>query len=137
MLEISRNVSIPDEEIEVSGIRASGPGGQHGDKAATAIHLRFDIHASSLPPFYRERLLRLKDHRISKDGVIVIKAQEHRSREQNLLKARERLRALIRSVAVVPRARRPTQPSARARARRVDAKKQRARLKSLRKPPTD
>lgn len=135
MLSISRNVSIPEDEIDIHGVRAAGPGGQHANKAETAVHLRFDIAASSLPDFYKKRLLALNDSRISKDGVVVIKAREHRSRDLNEERARERLRELIRSVAVPRRVRRPTRPSPRAKARRVDEKKQKGRIKSLRKAP--
>ena len=137
MLSISRRVAIPDDEIEIAAIRAGGPGGQHVDKAATAVHLRFDIRASSLPERYKERLLALDDHRITKSGVIVIKAREHRSREQNEHAARERLRELVQSVGVTPKARKPTRPSRAAKAKRVDEKKQRGRVKRLRRPPGD
>ena len=137
MLPISRRTAIPDEEIETRSIRAGGPGGQHVDKAATAVHLRFDIRASSLPERYKQRLLALDDRRITKDGVIVIKAREHRGREQNEQSARERLRELVRSVAVSPKARKPTRPSRAAQAKRVDEKKQRGRLKRLRRPPAE
>lgn len=135
MLDISPTLSIPEDEIEITAVRASGPGGQHGDKASTAVHLRFDIRASSLPEQYRERLLGLRDHRITRDGVVVIKAQESRSREANAEAARERLRELVHSVTVTPKRRRPTRPSRNARRRRMDAKKQRGRTKALRKPP--
>lgn len=137
MLSLSTQISIADDEIEITSVRASGPGGQHGDKAATAVHLRFDINASSLPDLCKTRLLALNDNRISKDGIVVIKAQEYRSREMNEEAARERLRELIRSVLVAGRPRRPTRPSARAKARRIEDKKQRGRIKSLRKPPPD
>lgn len=135
MLSISQRVAIPDDEIEIAAVRAGGPGGQHVDKAATAVHLRFDIRASSLPERYKQRLLALDDRRITQDGVIVIKAREHRSREQNEQSARERLRALVRSVGAVPKARKPTRPSRRAKARRIDEKKWRGRAKRLRRPP--
>lgn len=136
MLHITASVGIPEEEIETSAIRAGGPGGQHVNKTATAVHLRFDIVASSLPEPWKQRLLALGDHRISNDGVIVIKAREHRSRELNEQSARERLRELVRSVSSVPKPRRPTRPTRRAKEKRIEEKKQRGRTKNLRKPPS-
>ncbi len=132
MLNISSNVSIPDEEIVLSAIRAQGAGGQNVNKVSSAIHLRFDIRASSLPDFYKHRLLMLKDRRISKDGVIVIKAQQYRTREKNREDALERLRQLIKGVAVVKKARQPTKPTKGSQKRRVDSKVKRGRIKSLR-----
>ena len=137
MLRISRQLAIPDDEIEITAVRAAGPGGQHGDKASTAVHLRFDIRRSSLPEAYKRRLLARPDHRITKDGVVVIKAQEHRSREQNVESALERLRELVRAAGVTRKPRRPTRPSPAARRRRTDEKKRRGRTKALRRPPRD
>ncbi|MCB0187523.1 MAG: aminoacyl-tRNA hydrolase, partial [Caldilineaceae bacterium] len=107
-------------------------GGQHVNKSATAVQLRFDIAASSLPELYKARLLRLSDQRITKEGVVVIKAQQHRSQEQNRADALSRLQELIRSVTFTPKARRPTRPSRSAREKRLTTKKQRSQIKSWR-----
>jgi ribosome-associated protein len=132
VLQISRNVAIPDEEIDLSAIRAQGAGGQNVNKVSSAIHLRFDINASSLPDDYKQRLLELRDRRISKEGVIIIKAQQYRTQEKNRQAALERLQELIKTVAVVQKARKPTRPTKNSQKRRMDSKKQRGKTKVLR-----
>jgi ribosome-associated protein len=132
MLQLSSTVAIPADEIEISAIRAQGAGGQNVNKVATAIHLRFDIAASSLPEFYKSRLLQLTDHRITKDGVIVIKAQEHRSQEQNREEALKRLRDLIKSAVVRPKVRKASKPTRRSQLKRLDRKSRRGQIKALR-----
>ena len=132
MLKITNRTHIPFSEIELSAVRSQGAGGQNVNKVATAIHLRFDINASSLSPLFKERLLNLSDSRITKDGVIVIKAQQHRTQEQNKEDALNRLKALIKRVTVTPKARKPTKPSRSAKKKRLDSKARRSQIKALR-----
>jgi ribosome-associated protein len=134
---MSTRYTIPIEEIELTAIRAQGAGGQNVNKVSNAIHLRFDIKASTLPEPIRERLLALGDQRITKDGVVVLKAQASRSLEANRADAIERLEELVGSVAIPPKKRRPTKPSKGAVRRRLEAKSQRSETKSRRRGDAD
>lgn len=135
MLFITSTIAIADAEIDITAIRSQGPGGQNVNKVASAIHLRFDIHASSLPPMYKQRLLKLNDHRINKDAVVVIKAQRYRSQDKNRIEALQRLQELLQSVTHNPKVRRPTKPTRGSQVRRMDKKKQHGKKKTMRAKP--
>jgi ribosome-associated protein len=136
VLQISRSIAIPDDELHISAVRAQGAGGQNVNKVASAVHLRFDIGASrSLPDDCKQRLIRLRDHRITGDGIIVIKSQQHRSQEQNKVAALERLRELIQSALVTRKPRKATKPTRASQAKRLERKTRHGRLKRSRGKP--
>ncbi|MDD2468122.1 MAG: alternative ribosome rescue aminoacyl-tRNA hydrolase ArfB [Desulfobulbus sp.] len=136
-IQITSNISIDSAEIDLNSIRAQGSGGQNVNKVSNAVHLRFDIAASSLPESCKTHLLNLRDQRLSSDGVLVIKAQEFRSLEKNREAALERLTAIIRAALVVPRKRRPTKPTKASRKRRLEGKRCQAKIKALRRKPEE
>jgi len=137
MLRVTDDIAIPDHEITLGFVRSDGPGGQHVNKTATAVQLRFDVrHSPSLPEAVRRRLERLAGRRLTGEGILIIDARSHRSQKQNREEALERLKRLVQAAARPPRPRRPTKPSAASRRRRLEGKRRRARLKKQRRPVT-
>jgi len=137
MLTLSSNVSLDESELEITAVRSQGAGGQNVNKVSSAIHLRFDIKASSLPDFYKDRLLALKDKRVTKDGVLIIKSQQFRTQEKNRASALMRLVELIKSAVIVQKVRRATKPTKNSKLRRLAGKSHRSNVKALRGKVTD